>query len=182
MDVEVRHTVESQADAEDERLVTSADANASRSPVLVATPETGLSDDPLLEVARSDGDSVKLSHPRAVSGHSHGQGGGGDPFIQAEMAGLVLGLMGVFTLLTLWPLFFIFHYSGLEPFEWPPPEKGRLLALSVALDAIYNLLLLFGIQVSRCMSVGSTYQNSCCRYQAHLLCRSAQCSSYLAQC
>ena len=31
-----------------------------------------------------------------------------------------LGYLGLQTLVWLWPGFLILHYSGVEPFEWPP--------------------------------------------------------------
>ena len=70
------------------------------------------------------------------------------PLLQAEMTALVLGTMGAFTLLTLWPLFFILDATGVEPFEWPNRSKAQLLALNTGLDSIYNLLLLMGISTS----------------------------------
>ncbi|KAI1335228.1 hypothetical protein F5Y15DRAFT_398565 [Xylariaceae sp. FL0016] len=36
---------------------------------------------------------------------------------------LFFGLVGVFNILFLWPLFPILHYTGIEPFEWPPTGK-----------------------------------------------------------
>ena len=82
---------------------------------------------------------------------------GVSPVVQAEMTALVLGLMGTFTLLTLWPLFFVLHYSGAEPFELPSASKTALLALNTGLDSVYNLLLLYGITVSSplVMSLGT---------------------------
>ena len=35
-------------------------------------------------------------------------------------SGRVLGYMGLHTLVWFWPFFLILHYSGVEPFEWPP--------------------------------------------------------------
>ena len=34
-----------------------------------------------------------------------------------------LGYLGINTLAWLWPGFLILHYSGVEPFEWPPYGK-----------------------------------------------------------
>ncbi|KAK4679365.1 hypothetical protein QC764_203490 [Podospora pseudoanserina] len=34
--------------------------------------------------------------------------------------GLFFGLVGLFNVVFLWPGFFILHFTGLEPFEWPP--------------------------------------------------------------
>lgn len=36
---------------------------------------------------------------------------------------LFFGLVGVFNLVLLWPGFFILHWTGLEPFGWPPSGK-----------------------------------------------------------
>jgi drug/metabolite transporter (DMT)-like permease len=73
----------------------------------------------------------------------------GQSLLKAEAAALVLGGIGVATLLTQWPLFFVAHATGLERFEWPPPQgKARLVALNMGLDAIYNLSLLWGISTS----------------------------------
>ncbi|OPB37373.1 thiamine-repressible mitochondrial transport protein THI74 [Trichoderma guizhouense] len=36
---------------------------------------------------------------------------------------LFFGLVGVFNLALLWPLFFILHWTGLEPFELPPTSQ-----------------------------------------------------------
>ncbi|KAF4981004.1 hypothetical protein FZEAL_3119 [Fusarium zealandicum] len=40
---------------------------------------------------------------------------------------LFFGLVGVFNLVFLWPVFFILHWTGLEPFEMPP--SGTLWAI-----------------------------------------------------
>lgn len=36
---------------------------------------------------------------------------------------LFFGLVGVLNLLLLWPLFFVLHWTNIEPFEWPPTGK-----------------------------------------------------------
>jgi drug/metabolite transporter (DMT)-like permease len=69
--------------------------------------------------------------------------------VKAETAALTLGCIGVATLLTQWPVFFIANATGWEPFSFPPPQdKGRLVALNMVLDSIYNLSLLWGISTS----------------------------------
>ena len=69
--------------------------------------------------------------------------------LKAEAAALVLGGIGLATLLTQWPAFFLAHAAGWERWEWPPPPaKARLVALNIGLDAIYNLSLLWGISTS----------------------------------
>ena len=77
---------------------------------------------------------------------------------KAECAALVLGAMGVWTLVLLWPVLLIANATGLEPFEAPPPPKARLLAYNVVLDSVNNLALLWGIATTSplTMSVAST--------------------------
>lgn len=36
---------------------------------------------------------------------------------------LFFGLVGVLNLILLWPVFFILHWTNIEPFEWPPTGK-----------------------------------------------------------
>jgi solute carrier family 35 protein F5 len=40
---------------------------------------------------------------------------------------LFFGLVGVLNLLLLWPGFFLLHWTGIEPFEWPP--TGQVWAI-----------------------------------------------------
>jgi drug/metabolite transporter (DMT)-like permease len=69
--------------------------------------------------------------------------------LKAEVAALVLGSLGAASFLTQWPLFFVAHAAGWERWEWPPPaDKGRLVALNMGLDSIYNLALLWGISTT----------------------------------
>ncbi|KAL7625786.1 hypothetical protein AAE478_005009 [Parahypoxylon ruwenzoriense] len=42
---------------------------------------------------------------------------------------LFFGLVGVFNILFLWPLFFILHFTGIEPFELPPDGKIWLIIM-----------------------------------------------------
>ncbi|KAI1092270.1 hypothetical protein F5B19DRAFT_454738 [Rostrohypoxylon terebratum] len=42
---------------------------------------------------------------------------------------LFFGLVGVFNILILWPLFFILHFTGVEPFELPPTGKVWMIVL-----------------------------------------------------
>ena len=76
---------------------------------------------------------------------------------RAETTAFFIGSMGLFSLLTLWPFFFLLDRIGIEPFEWPSVDKAKLLALNAGLDAIYNLLLLLGIVISSplWMSIGT---------------------------
>ncbi|KAJ3472684.1 hypothetical protein NLG97_g10792 [Lecanicillium saksenae] len=43
---------------------------------------------------------------------------------------LFFGMVGVFNLLLLWPLFFVFHWTGIEPFQLPP--TGKIWAIILA--------------------------------------------------
>ncbi|KAI0471657.1 hypothetical protein GGR56DRAFT_83436 [Xylariaceae sp. FL0804] len=47
------------------------------------------------------------------------------------------GLVGVFNILLLWPLFPILHYTGIEPFEWPP--TGKIWSI-IVLNSISSFL------------------------------------------
>lgn len=42
---------------------------------------------------------------------------------------LFFGLVGVLNLVLLWPFFFILHWTGMEPFEWPP--TGQVWAIII---------------------------------------------------
>ena len=66
----------------------------------------------------------------------------------AETSALVLGCMGVWTLFTQWPVFFAAAAARLEPLDLAPPGKARLIAAAVALDAVYNLALLWSVSTS----------------------------------
>lgn len=68
---------------------------------------------------------------------------------QTELSALMMGLLGVATLLFVWPLIPLLDATGLEPFEWPiPAEKWEMMMLNAALDTVYNVLLLIGILIS----------------------------------
>ncbi|KAF3760301.1 hypothetical protein M406DRAFT_53066 [Cryphonectria parasitica EP155] len=47
---------------------------------------------------------------------------------------LFFGLVGLLNLLLLWPGFFLLHWTGIEPFEWPPTGKvwGIIMLNSVS--------------------------------------------------
>lgn len=76
----------------------------------------------------------------------------------AEVSALVLGSMGVWTLLTQWPFFFIADAAGLEPLGGIPSEKLGQIALTVFFDCVYNLALLWGVATSTpfAMSLATT--------------------------
>ncbi|KAI1377233.1 hypothetical protein F4677DRAFT_444457 [Hypoxylon crocopeplum] len=42
---------------------------------------------------------------------------------------LFFGLVGLFNIFLLWPLFFILHFTGIEPFEFPPSGKIWLIIM-----------------------------------------------------
>ena len=66
----------------------------------------------------------------------------------AETSAGVLGLMGLWTLFTQWPIFFIAAAAQLEPLDLAPLTKAGGIALSMALDFFFNLFLLWGISSS----------------------------------
>lgn len=72
-----------------------------------------------------------------------------DLWSQAELSALMMGLVGVFTALLVWPFIPILDVTGIETLVWPLPEgKWGMLALNAVLDTAYNGLLLVGILVS----------------------------------
>lgn len=54
---------------------------------------------------------------------------------------LFLALVGVCSLVLLWPGFFIVHYSGLEPFAWPDRETWGYLMVNSLLGTVLSELL-----------------------------------------
>lgn len=92
--------------------------------------------------------AVDASEPTAATQEADDEGVPLPTIVQAEMSAFSIGIMGVFVICTLWPVFIILNYSGVEPFVLPTPDKARLLALNMFLDVIYNVLLLFGISVA----------------------------------
>jgi drug/metabolite transporter (DMT)-like permease len=106
--------------------------------------EALLAADPTTAAAVAADDAAAASAHLPPSGATAEQA-----LLKAETAALVLGTIGVATLLTQWPFFFIASAAGWEKFSFPPPaDKGRLVALNVVLDSIYNLSLLWGISSS----------------------------------
>lgn len=47
---------------------------------------------------------------------------------------LFFGLVGLFNLALLWPGFFLLHWTGIEPFEWPP--TGKVWAIIIVSDFV----------------------------------------------
>lgn len=151
--------------------------------VSVSTPGPGSSYTPVAGIGMGEGAGVDdaLLHRRLAGGTGSGHGEGltpahasvdngpdtgkgvhgarpPSPIEQAEVSAWFLGTMGLFCAATLWPVSLLFHYTGVERFELPSGEKGRMLALSAALDALYNVALLFGISITSplWMAVGTT--------------------------
>ena len=90
---------------------------------------------------------------------SPSSGGLGGSLLSAESSALVLGCMGLWTLISQWPFFFIFSAAGLEPFDLsPPPSKIHGIATAIVLDFIFNVSLLWGISTSSpfAMSLSTT--------------------------
>lgn len=77
-------------------------------------------------------------------------------WLQLELSCMVLGLIGVWSVLCLWPLFFILNVSKVEPFRFPSAGVLEILLGNVVLDCAYNSLLLFGVALAGplAMSVG----------------------------
>ncbi len=59
-----------------------------------------------------------------------------------------VGYLGVHTLLWVWPVLIILHYSGGEPFELPDLPQLRILLLNALLDIVFNLSLFVCIALS----------------------------------
>lgn len=51
---------------------------------------------------------------------------------------LFFGLVGVFNMLFLWPLFFVFHWTGIEPFQLPPTGKIWAIILANSLSSFVS--------------------------------------------
>ncbi|KAL7945584.1 hypothetical protein V8C42DRAFT_323574 [Trichoderma barbatum] len=51
---------------------------------------------------------------------------------------LFFGLVGVFNLALLWPLFFILHWTGIEPFELPPTSQVWIIIIVNAIASFVS--------------------------------------------
>lgn len=51
------------------------------------------------------------------------------------------GFVGLFNLLLLWPLFFLFHYSKWELFEWPTRHQWTFLLLNGLVGTVLSEVL-----------------------------------------
>ena len=58
---------------------------------------------------------------------------------------LVTGWLGVFTLISHWPILFILHYSGLEPFNLPSAKIILALCFNGMTTTIYNTFYMLSI-------------------------------------
>lgn len=62
-----------------------------------------------------------------------------------EDSGLVLGLIGLCSLLVLWPGILILHALDLERFVWPSKHTLLLVCLNGGLDTVYQVFLVIGL-------------------------------------
>ncbi|WQF79905.1 hypothetical protein CDEST_04919 [Colletotrichum destructivum] len=51
---------------------------------------------------------------------------------------LFFGLVGLFNLVFLWPVFFVLHFTGLEPFAFPPTAKIWAIVISNSLSSFVS--------------------------------------------
>ncbi|WYZ38912.1 hypothetical protein EsH8_III_000826 [Colletotrichum jinshuiense] len=51
---------------------------------------------------------------------------------------LFFGLVGLFNVVFLWPVFFILHFTGLEPFSFPPTSKIWLIVIGNSLSSFIS--------------------------------------------
>jgi drug/metabolite transporter (DMT)-like permease len=79
----------------------------------------------------------ELSYDKLLSGVRDGDNVGG--------ALRTLFLVGCWSVLLTWPLFFVLHYTGVETFELPTGPTLYVLLANVAQFVSYNLCLLIGI-------------------------------------
>lgn len=68
---------------------------------------------------------------------------------------LFFGLVGVFNLALLWPGFFILHWTGVEPFEWPPTGKVWLIIVVSILFRFPPLSLWVETSICSCKRGGN---------------------------
>ncbi|XP_067001270.1 solute carrier family 35 member F5 [Anabrus simplex] len=54
---------------------------------------------------------------------------------------MFFGFVGLFNLLLLWPLFFLFHYSKWESFEWPTKHQWTFLLLNGLVGTVLSEVL-----------------------------------------
>lgn len=60
----------------------------------------------------------------------------------------LVGYFGVHTLMSVWPLLVVLHYTGLEPFELPDLPTLNMILLNAFLDIILNVSLYACIALS----------------------------------
>ena len=79
--------------------------------------------------------------PAATTATAHASSGA-NALYKVEMSACFLGSLGAWTLLTLWPLFFVLDRAGVEPFELPDADSAKKIAISCAFDIVFNMSLL----------------------------------------
>ena len=67
-----------------------------------------------------------------------------DPMPTAN-ANRFFGVLGLMTLLTVWPMFFILDVTEIEPFLMPSPRQAKLIAVIAVCDTAFNAFLLLCI-------------------------------------
>lgn len=60
----------------------------------------------------------------------------------------VLGMLGFWNLVIVWPVFFLANATGWESFEWPPLDALPYLIGAAAVDSVFQILLYIGILIS----------------------------------
>lgn len=54
---------------------------------------------------------------------------------------LFFGFVGLFNVLLLWPLFFVLHYTGMEPFAWPNSRQWLFLMVNGVVGTVFSEVL-----------------------------------------
>jgi drug/metabolite transporter (DMT)-like permease len=115
-------------------------------------------------VLHPDDEGKSLGIDAQERGHGHAQveqGGGGEDqengsideathhsLRSLETSLMMLGLIGVFTTLFLWPVFLLIAWLRIEPFSWPSARVTQILLANALMDGFYNSILLFGVVIA----------------------------------
>jgi drug/metabolite transporter (DMT)-like permease len=67
--------------------------------------------------------------------------------------GLFLGLLGLFTLVFLWPLLVVAHFTGLETFQWPTHREWYQMLISCASNIAFYFAMASGTQLTSALWV-----------------------------